>query len=131
MPEEKTKLLELLDHQAHWCRDAEARDCEGEAVRYDDDLAVAWDITGAVCRLFGWKRACTLFAQIERHFNGRPKYYGWPGRDIEMEAMRALQNFNDRAETTFEALRSRLESLPVWSKGSNRASPPPLGKAEI
>ncbi len=33
----------LLEHRGKWCRDAEARDASGNAVSYDDDMAVAWD----------------------------------------------------------------------------------------
>ena len=57
MPDGKALLLALLDHAGKWSRNAEALDASGNGVVYDDDAAVAWDITGALRRLFGWQRA--------------------------------------------------------------------------
>ena len=97
MPEEKEQLLALLDHERRWCRDAEAHDANSDAVHYNDGAAVAWDVTGALCRLFGWRRACVLFGQLDRHINGKRVANGWPARDVEMDAMGALQDFNDQS----------------------------------
>ena len=116
--DEKAQLLALLEHADKWCREAEARDANGHAVCFDDDAAVAWDITGALCRLFGWHRACVLFGQLERHIVGKRRIVGWPVRDIAIDAMKALQDFNDRTETTFEMLRERIEAMPIWNSGS-------------
>jgi hypothetical protein len=120
MPEEKQQLLGLLDFEHRWCRDAEAHDANGNAVRYDDAAAVAWDITGALCRLFGWRRACELFGQLDRHINGKRVVTHWPVRDAEIDAMAALQEFNDRADTTFKIVREQLETMPVWHGNSRR-----------
>jgi hypothetical protein len=114
MPDEKERLLALLEDQAKWCRDAEARDADGHAVRFEDETAVAWDITGALCWLFGWKRACVLFGQLDRHINGRRVAVGWPAGDAEMRAMGALQDFNDRLDMTFDMMREQIETMPVW-----------------
>jgi hypothetical protein len=124
MPDEKTQLLGLLERDSRWCRNAEALDASGHGVAYDDDAAVAWDITGALCQLFGWERACVLFEQLDRHIHGRRIKFGWPIRDTEMDAMAALQEFNDRAGTTFASLRERLETMPVW-QGNSRGSGAP------
>ncbi len=118
IPHEKTQLLALLEHAGNWCRNAEAHDANGDPVTYDDGDAVAWDITGALCRLFGWTRACVLFEQMERHLVGKSRLAGWPPRDTTIDAMKALQNFNDRADTTFDRLRERIEEMPVWHSGS-------------
>lgn len=126
MPDEKTQLLALLEHAGKWCRDAEAHDANGNGVVYDDDTAVAWDITGALCRLFGWQRACVLFGQLERHILGKRRTVGWPMRDTGIDAMKALQDFNDRADTTFDMLRERIEAMPVWNSG-NRADGSAVG----
>jgi len=120
MPEEKEQLLAFLDHERRWCRDAEARDAKSDAVRYDDDAAVAWDVTGALCRLFGWQRACALFVQFDRHINGKRAGIGWPVRDAEMDAMGALQNFNDRVDMTFDMIRERIDTMPVWHGNARR-----------
>ncbi len=120
MPKEKEQLLELLDHERRWCRNAEAHDVNSDAVRYDDDAAVAWDVTGALCRLFGWRRACVLFGQLDRHINGRRRTIGWFARDAEMDAMSALQNFNDRVDMTFDVMRERIETMPVWHGNARR-----------
>ncbi|MFQ5423459.1 MAG: hypothetical protein ACE5F9_05700 [Phycisphaerae bacterium] len=120
MPDEKKQLLALLEHADKWCRHAEALDAHGHGVVYDDDAAVAWDITGALCRLFGWQRACVLFGQLERHILGKRRTVGWPMHDTPVDAMTALQEFNDRADTTFDMLRERIEAMPVWHTG-NRA----------
>jgi len=121
MPEEKDQLLALLDHEDRWCREAEAQDADGEGVRFDDEAAVAWDITGALCRLFGWPRACVLFGQFDRHIHGRRTAWSWPPRDLELDAMAALQEFNDRAETTFEVMREQIGTMPVWHGGLRTA----------
>jgi hypothetical protein len=121
MPEEKSELLKLFDGEQRWCQDAEAHDAGGDAVRYDDAAAVAWDITGALCRLFGWRRACVLFGQLHRHIHGKRIASSWPTRDAEIDAMAALQDFNDRVDTTFETLREHIETMPVWH-GNNRAN---------
>jgi hypothetical protein len=118
MTDEKAQLLALPEHRGTWCRDAEARDASGNAVTYDDAMAVAWDITGAICRLFGWQRASVLFGQVKRHLMDKRRSVGWPPRDTGMEAVITLQDFNDRADTTFDRLQERLEAMPVWSSGS-------------
>ena len=123
MPEEKQRLLALLDQQPRWCRDAEAHDSNGSAVQYDDEAAVAWGITGALCRLFGWQRACALFEQFDRHISGKRVGIGWPPCDTEMDAMRTLQEFNDRAGMTFSSLRKRIETMPVWHGKPRRSGP--------
>jgi len=120
MPDEKEQLLALLEHEGSWCQDAEAHDADGDLVRYDDQAAVAWDITGALCRLFGWQRACVLFGQLDRHIHGKRITSGWPKRNTDMDAMAALQEFNDRADTTFALLRGQIESMPVWQGNSRR-----------
>ncbi|MCG8407765.1 MAG: hypothetical protein MI923_21405 [Phycisphaerales bacterium] len=117
-PDEKTQLLALLEHQDKWCREAEARDADGHAVRFDDDTAVAWDLTGALCRLFGWRRACELFSQMERHIVGKRRTLTWSMSDIDIDAMKSLLDFNDRADTTFDVLRERIEAMPVWKSRS-------------
>jgi hypothetical protein len=118
LPEEKERLLSLLTDEQRWCQEAEARDASGVAVRYDDDGAVAWDITGAMCRLFGWRRACELFTQLDRHIRGRRPPPRWPLLDAHIRAMAALQDFNDRVDTTFEGVRSQIESMPVGRGGA-------------
>ena len=114
MPEEKQQLLALFDDERKWCRGAEAHDADSDAVRYDAAGAVAWDMTGALCRLFGWRRACVLFEQLDRHINGRRLTVGRPAGDAEMDAMGALQDFNDQVDMTFDRVRERIETMPVW-----------------
>ena len=116
MQAEKDKLLTLVDSERRWCQDAEARDADGNPVRYDDDTAVAWDITGALCHLFGWQRACALFVQFNRHVNGKSKTERWPMGDARIKSMAALQDFNDLASTTFGELRGRIETMRVWQE---------------
>jgi hypothetical protein len=115
MPEEKEQLLALLNRRHNWCTRVEAQDSNNNAVPYDDDNAVAWDITGALCRLFGWQRACTLFVQVDRHIHGKRSKFIWPVPDWEMDAMRALQEYNDRPDISFDTVRQKLESMPIWS----------------
>lgn len=113
MPDEKEKLLTLFDGAGRWCQEAEARDAQGDAVRFDDAAAVCWDITGAMCRLFGWRRACQLFPQVDRHITGRKRPQVLGG-NLEVDSMAALQDFNDGGETTYEKLIGLLKSMPVW-----------------
>ncbi|MGD8452735.1 MAG: hypothetical protein PVJ57_13025 [Phycisphaerae bacterium] len=114
MPSEKERLLALLEREASWSQGAEAHGVDGRAVCYDDEAAVAWDLTGALCRLFGWQRACVLFGQFDRHIHGKRSTFTWPKRNAELDAMVALQEYNDRRDTTFTMLRERIESMPVW-----------------
>lgn len=114
--QEKDRLLALLSSQRTWCQEVEARDRRGQAVRYNDASAVAWDLTGAVCHLFGWDRALELFAQLGRHVMGRRppvgRHSGHP-RDPQMASMAALQDFNDRPTTNYETIRGHLAAMPV------------------
>ncbi len=119
MPEEKRQLLSLFDHEHRWCRDVEAQDATGEAVRYDEIAAVAWDITGALCHLFGWRRGSELFAQVDRHINGKRAANRWSTLPTLFHSMAALQKFNDRGDTTFEMVRGQIESMPTWHGHSN------------
>jgi hypothetical protein len=112
LPDEKDKLLALFDGQERWCQGAEARDARGEAVCYSDPAAAAWDLTGGVCLLFGWRRASALFQQLARHILGRRDRQ--PARSPEIESMAALQDYNDRTDTTYAMVREQLEAMPVW-----------------
>ena len=114
MPQEKDRLLALLARDTAWCRNSEALDASGNAVHFDDPSAVAWDITGAMCLLFGWQRATILFAQLLRHMVGKRQTYAWPKRDAAIDAMVRLQEFNDAPDTSFEELRGHIESMVVW-----------------
>jgi hypothetical protein len=113
LPDEKTRLLELFGEPGRWCQGAEARSKAGEPVQYSDCRAAAWDLTGALCFLFGWRRACELFHQLDRHIR-HPKREHWRLGDPAIAAMVALQDYNDRRSTTYEAIIERLESMPVW-----------------
>lgn len=123
MPEEKEQLLVLLQRESQWCRDAEARDASGAAVTYDDGSAVAWDLTGALCRLFGWERARVLFGQFHRQLHGKRRAFGWPRGHPELDAMVALQEYNDDVDTTFPLLRTLVEQMPVWQHGAAGRQP--------
>lgn len=118
LPEEKDKLLTLFDGPTKWCQHVEAQNVQGEAVRYDDDDAIAWDLTGGICRLFGWERACKLFGQVAKQLNSATKRQTWPVRDQSMDAMKVLQEFNDGDGMSFDRLRSTLEAMPIWNAGS-------------
>lgn len=119
MQAEKERLLALFDHEQRWCQNAEACDSEGSPVRFDDAAAVAWDITGALCCLFGWDRARVLFGQLERHINGKKRLH-WYNQSPEIESMLALQDYNDRADTSFDRMFGQLGTMPVW-QGKARA----------
>jgi hypothetical protein len=125
MAEEKQQLLVLLDRETSWCRHVEARDARGAPVHCDAETATAWDVTGAMFRLFGWNRAATLYVQLDRHIHGKRRTLGWPRRSPELDAMVALQEFNDRPDTTFDIVRSQLESAPVWSGEKRSYEPAP------
>ncbi len=115
LPHEKDKLLALFESETRWCQDAEARDARGSAVKFADPRATAWDITGGMCCLFGWKRARTLFGQFERHIHKRRRLHGFR-RDAEIESMVTLQAYNDRPETAFAGILTLLETMPVWTR---------------
>ncbi|MCC6359903.1 MAG: hypothetical protein IT450_14255 [Phycisphaerales bacterium] len=117
MADEKQLLLNFFNTASTWCQHVEARDLGANPVHCDDDAAAAWDITGAMYRLFGSRRAGALFAQLDRHIHGKRHVKAWPVRSPELDAMVALQAFNDASDTTFEVLRLRLETAPVWSGG--------------
>ena len=126
LPDEKDKLLALLEGDKRWCKGAEACDAHGSPVKFHDPLAAAWDITGAMCHLFGWKRACTLFGQFEQHIHKRTRLHGFD-RDAAIDSMVTLQTYNDSPETTFEVILNLVETMPVWtgvSSPSNAAARP-------
>jgi hypothetical protein len=118
LPHEKERLLELLHDKRRWCKNAEARDQHGNAVHYDDATAVAWDLTGATCLLFGWRRACELFRQLDRHITGRRRKFH-VRQSLDMASMAALQDFNDLGGTTYDAIAARLNSMPVRRGNKN------------
>ena len=64
--------------------------------------------------VFGWRRACVLFEQLDRHISGRRAAIGRHAGDAEMDAMGALQDFNDRVDMTFDMMRERIETMPDW-----------------
>jgi hypothetical protein len=119
MQHEKDELLALFDSESRWCRNVEARDRRGSAVHYSDAAATAWDLVGGLCFLFGWDRAFALFLQVGRHLTGLERSRMLRNREIA--AMVALQDFNDRPDTTYGTVMERLRSMPVYSP---RTSPP-------
>jgi len=121
IPDEKERLLLFFGEPGSWCQDAEARDNGGSPVRYDDAQAVAWDITGGLCRLFGWRRACALFRQIHRHIMGQSQAVA-SDRSPELAAMAALQDYNDEQGTTYERVMEQLRSMPVWRGAGDGAA---------
>ena len=126
--DEKDKLLDLFSARGRWCQDAEARDASGSPVHYSDEAAVAWDITGGMCRLFGWERACELFI----HAADSTGQAGDAGpRDRAMVAMGALQDFNDPAYAAVAADvdLSDIESLYIGF--GNRRNPIPGGEGTV
>ena len=130
LPDEKDKLLALFESGRRWCQDAEARDTYGNPVKFHDPLATAWDITGAMCCLFGWKRACTLFGQVERHIHKKTRLPGLK-RDAAIESMVSLQAYNDCPETAFEMICGLQKTMPVWCGVSRSSNAPrdPSGTA--
>lgn len=112
--QEKDRLLALLQDSRHWCQSAEARRADGQPVTYSDPEAAAWDLTGAACHLFGWRRACELFVQIERrsHPGAGARLVGG---DAAITAMIRLQSWNDDPQTAHPELLAALARLPVSS----------------
>jgi hypothetical protein len=121
MQEEKDQLLTLLATSSKWCQHAEARDRRGHAVHYDDPGAVSWDLTGAVCVLFGWVRARELFSQLERQLVGNrhaaKRLSALQNSDPQICSMVAVQEFNDHTDTTYELVRARLEAMSTYQPG--------------
>jgi len=119
MQAEKDRLLTLLGSRAQWCWHAEGRDRCGHAVHHHDPAAVAWDLTGAVCVLFGWGRALELFSQMERQLVGRKpaarRAFGLQNSDPQICSMVAVQEFNDHTDTTCELMMARLQAMSVSS----------------
>ncbi len=111
MQYEKDKLLALFEDENRWCQRFEARDGKGKPVRYNDKAATAWDVVGGMCFLFGWKRACKLFAQAGRQITGVKRVAGF--RDHEMAAMASLLDFNDRYDTTYDLVMAKLRDMRV------------------
>ena len=114
---EKDRLLSMFLLPTSWCKEMEACDSSGESVHYDDPSAVAWDLTGGTCFLFGWDRAQQLFPQLERHLLNSRRNTLVPNAAIA--SMVALQEFNDQPETTHSMLLDRIRTMPVWTRGSS------------
>jgi len=113
--DEKDKLLTLFEKQSQWCKHVEARDKRGQPVHYDDKTAVAWDLVGGMCFLFGWERACALFKEVERHVSGLQRCRA--ARAPEMAAMAFLKDFNDKRDTTYNLIMAKLRDVPVQNRG--------------
>lgn len=112
---EKDRLLSMFLPAVRWCKEMEACDGSGQSVHFDDPAAVAWDLTGGLCFLFGWERAGILFPQLERHIldDRRSARAG----NASIASMVALQEFNDRPETTHQRLLECIRTMPVWAHG--------------
>jgi hypothetical protein len=121
MQDEKDKLLTLFENESKWCQHVEARDKRGNPVHYSDESAVAWDMVGGLCILFGWERACELFVQVERRITGVKQGHGL--RDPQMAAMASLQDFNDKRGTTYDLVMTRLREMPVHDRKVPELSP--------
>ena len=111
--DELNELMELLANPKHWCQGAEARTASGAPVKYSDPEAIAWDITGALCVLFGWERACILFCQIDKHLL-KDRSLRWRVHDVHVESMLALQEINDSHSTSHDWLIERLKTMRVF-----------------
>ena len=122
---EKNELLGFFDISARWCQGSEAQDDGGNPVTFDDDLAVAWDLAGGMCRLFGWRRACQLFPQLDRHIHGKKRGFGT--EDETVAAMSALFDFNDDQRMTYERVIATLQDMPVWAGAPRDGSAPREG----
>ena len=112
---EKDELLTLFEKESRWCQHVEARDERGQPVHYHDKKAVAWDVVGGMCFLFGWERACKLFEPVARHVSGLQRYQA--ARDPEMAAMVFLKDFNDKRDTTHNLIMAKLRGVPVENRG--------------
>lgn len=126
MVHEKDRILELFNDESRWCRTSEASDVAGRPVQFDSPAAVAWDLAGALCQLFGWKRATVLFGQLDYHLTGRKRRYRYD-QDPIIEPMIALQDYNDRDDQTFEAIMSKLRTVRTW-QGRAHESENPIGQ---
>ena len=113
--DEKDKLLTLFEKKHQWCKHVEACNERGQPVHYHDKTAVAWDLVGGICFLFGWERACTLFREIEPRVSGLHRCRG--ARDPEMAAMVSLKDFNDKRDTTYNLIMAKLRDVPVQKRG--------------
>ncbi len=114
MEDEKDKLLALFENEGRWCQRVEARDQRDNPVHYNDARAAAWDVVGGMCFLFGWDRACKLFVQVAQQVTGLK--HGHATRDREMAAMAALQDFNDKRDTTYDLIMARLRDVRVYCR---------------
>ncbi len=123
--DEKDKLLELFDDEVRWCQGIDAVNQRGEAVGYDDETAVSWDLVGGLFHLFGQKRGARLCETIARHVvpsDERRRTTHYDTRSADIVAMATLLDFNDAEETTHDVLIDRLRGLPVWhGRRSNQA----------
>jgi len=114
MQYEKDRMLALFENESRWCQSVEARDERGNPVHYNDQAATAWDVTGGMCFLFGWGRACKLFAQVGRHVTGLQRR-----RDLcdrVMTSMVSLQDFNDSRDMTYDRVMAKLRDMPVYRR---------------
>jgi hypothetical protein len=112
---EQDRFASFFDDARRWCQAAEARDDRGEPVAFSDQTAVAWDVAGALCRLFGWARAAELFPALARHVP-RLRQHERGGGAGAIDALVALQNWNDDPQTTHADVAALIRMLPVQEK---------------
>lgn len=125
---EKERLLTLFASKSAWCQRFEARDARGVAVRYNDEHAVAWDVVGGMCLLFGWERASELFEQTGRQIAGAKRGAGL--RNHAIAAMATLLDFNDRYDTSYDLIMSRLRNLRVHCQRTPSVARHECGEAQ-
>ncbi len=109
---EQERLAGFFDDAQRWCQAAEARDERGEPVAFSDHTAVAWDLPGALCRLFGWSRAAELFPALACHVPRLHPHERGGGAGA-IDALVALQNWNDDPRTTHADIAALIRILPV------------------
>ncbi len=115
---EQDRLAGLLDDAQRWSQGAEARDDQGEPVAFSDHTAVAWDLSGALCRLFGWPRAAELFPEVARHVPGQDEHERGGGAGA-IDALVALQNWNDDPQTAHADVLALVRRVPVQEKAAS------------
>lgn len=72
------RVKELISTPEKWTKNYDARDKNGEIVRFCDDSAVCWCLSGALAKIFADDEMMEKAADIiNNHVSGDGSYWDW------------------------------------------------------
>jgi hypothetical protein len=111
---EVLEVIRLLRVREQWCQGREAHRKGRHPCNYDDPLAVAWSLDGALFKVLGPEKAMQTMVAFTAHVINRdvnPPCAN--GEGAQFEALRALKDYNDGPDAKYSVFIGRLLELPT------------------